>query len=185
MKKLGLLFKKSIQVALMAALVLAAFPIASVFASGMAEPPAPPDGSVQISDERIEQIWVRMQEVYERQGQWLERANQMTERFQNIIDRMKENGKDTTTLQAALDAFDEALKDAHPIYESAKGIINSHKGFDADGKVTDHEQAVETVKELSSRIREVRQLIGEPGKALREAIKAFRDAHRPADISDT
>ena len=85
------------------------------------------------------------------------------------------------TLQAALDAFKEALKEAHPVYESAKGILNSHQGFDADGKVTDREKAIETVKELRDKMQEVRGIIGEPGKALREAIKTFRDAHRPAD----
>ena len=101
--------------------------------------------------------------------------------FRDLIDRMNENGKDTAALQAALDAFEEALKEAHPVYESAKGIINSHQGFDADGKVTDREKAVETVKELRDKMQEVRGIIGEPGVALREAFKAYRDAHRPAD----
>jgi len=183
MKKLGLLFKKTILMTLFASIALAALPLSSVLASGLAEPPTPPAGSRRISDERIEQIWARLQEVYERQGQWLERADGMTERFQNLIERMNENGKDTTSLQAALDTFEEGLKDTHPIHESAKGIINSHKGFDAEGNVTDREQAIETVRDLGSKIREVRYFIGEPRKALREAIKAFRDTHRPADTS--
>ena len=183
MKKIGVLFKKSILIALVTVFMLAVLPFTTVSASGLAEPPTPPSGFTQVSDERLEQIWVRMQEVYEWQGQRLEQADQMIERLQNIITRMNENGKDTTALQAALDAFEEALKDAHPIYESAKGIINSHKGFDAGGKVTDREQAVETVKELGSKMKDVRQLTSEPGKALREAFKAFRDAHRPADAS--
>jgi len=86
-------------------------------------------------------------------------------------------------LQAALDAFEDVLKDAHPIYESAKGIINSHQGFDTDGQLTDRDKAVETVKDLGAKLKEVRQITGKPGKALRDAIKAFRDAYRPADTS--
>jgi hypothetical protein len=68
-----------------------------------------------------------------------ERADGMDKWAQNLIDRVNENGKDT----AALNAFDNALKEAHSLHESAKGIINSHQGFDADGKVSDHEIAVE------------------------------------------
>ncbi len=183
MIKLSSLFKKTILIALVAALSLAALPVAGVSASGLHDPTNPPADGTQLSNERLERVWARLQRVYERQGQMLDRADRMAERFQNLIDRMNENGKDTAALQAALDAFEEALKNAHPVYESAKGIINSHQGFDADGKVTDHEKAMETVKELRDKIQEVRGIIGEPGKALREAIKAFRDAHRPADTS--
>ncbi len=181
MIKLSSLFKKTILVALVAALSLGALPVTSAYASGLNDPADPPADSVQLSNERLERVWARLQRVYERQGQVLDRADRMVERFQNLIDRMNENGKDTTALQAALDAFEEALKEAHPVYESAKGILNSHQGFDADGKVTDREKAIETVKELRDKMQEVRGIIGEPGKALREAIKTFRDAHRPAD----
>ena len=124
-----------------------------------------------------------MQRVYERQGRILDRADEMVERFQDRIDRMEENGKDVTALQAALDTFEDALKEAHPIYESAKGIINSHQGFDADGEVTDREKALETIRDLGAKLKEIREIVGEPGKALREAIKAFRDANRPADTA--
>ena len=183
MKKLSMLFQKTVLVALVAAMALAALPVASAYASGLDEPLTPPSEGKQFSNERIEQAWARMQEIYERQGQRLERADQMTERFQTILDRMSEKGKDVTALQAALDAFGESLKDAHPLHESSKGIINAHKGFDADGKVTDREQAIETLKELRGDLQEVRALVGEPGKALREAIKAFREANRPAETS--
>jgi hypothetical protein len=179
-------FKKTIFVALVAALALVALPISSAYASGLNDPANPPAGDeIQRSDERLERVWVRLQRAYERQGQMLDRADTMVEKFQDRIDRMEENGKDIIALQAALDTFEDALKDAHPIYESAKGIINAHQGFDDDGKVTDREKALETVKDLGSKLKEIRGIVGEPGKALREAIKAFRDANRPADTSGT
>ena len=86
-------------------------------------------------------------------------------------------------LVAALDGFDDALDEAHPIYESDKGIINSHQGLYNDGKVTDREKAVETVKEFGEKLKEDCQLVDEPGKALCETIKVFRDANRLADTS--
>ena len=183
MKTISNLFKKTILIALVATLVLAALPVTSAYASGLSDPTDPPLDEARHSGERLERVWARLQRAYERQGHMLERAERMTERFQNLIDRLEENGKDVTALQAALDTYIDALKDAHPIYTSAKGIINSHKGFDDDGKVTDREKAAETVKDLSAKLKEVRQTMGEPGKALREAVKAFRDANRPADTS--
>lgn len=183
MIKLSLLFKKVALVALLVALAVAVLPVSSALASGLSDPTDPPVNETRFSGERLERAWARMQHAYERQGRILDRAEQMTERFQNLIARMNENGKDTAALQAALDTFKEALKEAHPIYESAKGIINSHQGFDADGKVTDREKAVETVKEVGDKLKEIRQTVGEPGKVLREAIKAFRDANRPAESS--
>lgn len=84
--------------------------------------------SSQPSNERLERVWVRLQRVYERQGRVLDRANWITESFfQNLIDRMNESGKDTFALHAALDAFENALKEAHPVYESARGILNLHR----------------------------------------------------------
>lgn len=176
-------FKKTVLFALVVALAMAALPVTSANASGLSDPGDPPADETRFSGVRLERIWARLGRVYEHQGHILDRADQMVERFQGLIDRMDENGKDTIALQAALDAFENALKEAHPIYESVKGIINSHQGFDADGKVTDREKALETVRELGDKLKEVRQIVGEPGKALREAIQAFREANRPADTS--
>lgn len=183
MIKLALLFKKSIHLMLVAAIGLAAFSFTSVYASGLNDPDNPPADITHLSDERLKRVWVRLQRAYERQGRKLDRADQVVERIQNLIDRKNNNGKDTTVLQAALDAFENALKEAHPIYQSAKGIVNSHQGFDANGKLTDHEKALETVRELGEKLKEVRQIVGEPGRALREAIKAFRETNLPADTS--
>jgi hypothetical protein len=174
---------KSILVLLVLVLVLVALPVSNVHAAGPDEPPAPPSDQSQVSDERIEQAWARLQGLYERQGALLERAESFTARIQDLIDRMNENGKDTSALQTALNDFEQELKNAHPINESAKGIINSHKGFDADGNVINREQAIETLRELGKKIKEVRQLVGEPGRALREAIRTYRDSHRQETTS--
>ena len=186
MLKITSIFRRTVLLALVAALTLTALPVTSVHASGPGDPTDPPaDETRQVSNERLEQAWVRLQRIYERQGRILKRADEVVERIQSLIDRMNENGKDTAALQAALDTYAKALKDAHPIYESAKGILNSHQGFDADGKVTDREKAIETLKDLRDKLWEIRHIVGEPGKALREAVKAFRDANRPADTPGT
>ena len=162
-------FKKTILLALVAALGLAAMPFVSVSAAGANDPSTPP----QMTNERLETIWARQLRAYER----MSHTDEFVAKVQKLIDRAKENGKDVSAVEAALDAFEVQVKEAHPIYESAKGIINSHQGFDSDGNVTDPEKAKETVKAMGEKLKQIREAMDGTGKALKEAIKAFRAAN--------
>ena len=161
-------FKKTVLFALVAVLAtlgVASLPVFSVSAAGSQDP--------QISNERLEKIWAHQLRMYQQMG----KTDEFIEKIQKLIDRASANGKDVSALQAALDAFADAWKDAKPIYESMKGIINSHQGFDKDGKVTDPEKAKETVKSMHEKFQEIKRVMNGTGKALREAIQAFRDAN--------
>ena len=165
-------FKKTILVALIAALGLATLPFLSVSAAGL-NAPASLAQKGQISNERLERIWAHQLRLYER----MSRANEFIERVQKLIDRAEAKGKDASAVQAALDAFAAAVKEANPIYESMKGIINSHQGFDDNGKVTDPEKAKETVASMHEKMQEIKTIMNGTGRALREAIRAFREAN--------
>jgi hypothetical protein len=165
------LFRKTILLALVAVLGLAAMPFVSASAAGEYDPTPPPDR--QISNERLERVWARQLRIYERMGH----TDEFVARAQKLIDRAKANGKDVFAVQAALDAFKAAMKDAQPIYESIKGILNSHQGFDSNGKVTDLEKAKETVKAVHEKFKEIRETMNGTRKELHEAIKAFREAN--------
>lgn len=171
--------KKVFLVAMIAALGLAALPGANVYALGQAEP-STPTAPGQMATDRLEQIWSREQAAYNRWGKFFDNADARTSKAQELIDKAKANGKDVSALQAALDALSNAVKKAKPIYESGKGVIASHQGFDADGKVTDQTKAIETVRDLGGKLREIRETIFPAAKALREAIRDFREANRPA-----
>jgi hypothetical protein len=168
------MFKKTILIAMVAALVVASLPLISASAA-----PATDDSPPQreVSAERLEKVWARQLRLYEKIGKGFERNDGFIEKAQMLIDKAGENGKDVTAVQAALDAFEQALKDAHPVYESAKGIINSHQGFDNDGKVTDIEKAKETVKVMGEKLKEIKDAMDGTGRALHEAIKDFREAN--------
>jgi hypothetical protein len=168
------IFKKTILFALVAALAslgVASLPFVSAAAQGANDPA--PSTQRQIPNERLERIWARQLKLYERMG----RAEEFVARVQRLLDRATANGKDVSAIQSALDAFNAAIKDAKPIYESAKGIINSHQGFDANGKVTDPEKAKETIKAMHEKMQGIKTAMDGTGKALREAIKAFREAN--------
>jgi hypothetical protein len=165
------LFRKTILLALVAALAAASLPMFGVAAAGAEDPSAPPQGG--LTNERLEKIWARQLRAYEKFG----KAEDFVQKAQGLIDRASENGKDVSAVQAALDAFEDAFKDAKPIHASANGIVNSHQGFDSDGKVTDPEKAKETVRQMGGKLKEIREAMNGTGKALHDAIQAFREAN--------
>ena len=166
-----ILFRKTILFTLMTVMGLAAVPFVSVSAAAANNPTPPPQG--RISNERLERVWARQLRIYARMG----RTDEFVAKVQKLIDRAKANGKDVSAMQAALDAFKIAVKDAQPIYESVKSLINSHPGFDTNGKVTNPEKAKETVKAMHEKFKEIRDAMNGTGKALHEAIKAFRESN--------
>ena len=168
-------FKKTLLIALVAALAVASLPHLSASAAPNTDDPPPPQR--EMSGERLENIWARQLHLYEKLGNGFDRSDAFVEKVQELIDKASANGKDVTELQAALDDFEAALKDAHPIYESIKGIVNSHQGFDSDGTVTDAEKALETVKAMGEKLREIKAAMNGTGRTLHEAIKAFREAN--------
>ena len=173
-----MLFRKTILFALVAALGLASLPFVSASAAGAYDPPVP--GEKQLSNERLERIWARQLQRYERFG----RTDELVAKAQKLIDRAKAKGKDVSAVQAALDAFEAALKKAQPIYESTKGIVNSHQGFDSNGKVTDPVKARETIMAMRGKFKEIKEALSGTGKALRLAIREFRQANpRPQPTS--
>ena len=163
-------FQKTILAALIVALMVAALPLTNVFAAGNNE----------ISNDRLEAVWQRMQNRYERVGKMFDNDTKLIDRAGKMIDRLKQEGKPTAELESALKAYEDALKVARPVYESCKGIINSHKGFDASGKVTDAEQAKETVKSLGEKFGEIRNAMDGSGKALIQLMKSIREQSKPA-----
>jgi len=177
-----ILFKKTLLIALVAALAAASLPLVSVSAAGLNDPQPPQPGG-QVSNERLERVWARQLRLYERIGNGFDKSDAFVGRAQELIDKAGANGKDVSAVQSALDAFEAALKDVHPVFESGKGIVNSHQGFDENGKVTDPAKARETVQAMGGKLKEIKDAMAGTGRALREAIRSFREANpRPENV---
>ncbi len=178
MSQITMWLRKGLLIAAALCLGLAWLPLVNVSAQGLSDPGTPtPSALGQISTDRLQKAWAREQQVYNRIGQLLDRADTIIPRIQNLIDRAKAHGKDVSDLQAALDAFAAAVKQIHPIYESGKGLIASHQGFDDSGNVTDPAKALETVQDMRDKLKEIRQTVGTTLKDLRNAIQAYRQAN--------
>ena len=182
------IFKKFGLAALVLAIGLVALPAASAPAAGLQDETTPPTNQpasrvvpVPARDnERLEQIWARSQTVFYLQGDRLAKADDFLAKAQSLIDRASQKGWDTSTVQAALNAFAAVIPTAQAAHDPGAAIKTSHNGFDADGKVTDRAAAIETVKSLGQVLKDTRAAMNGTGQALREAVKAFRNAHRPA-----
>lgn len=166
------IFTKIVLAVSAAALVFAAFPVTSAFAA---------DDTPTVPNDKLEKVWARQLQAYEKIGKGFQDTDTKLATFQQRIDKASANGKDVTALQAALDAYSSALTAAQPIYASMESIVTAHAGFDADGKVTDAEQAKATVEQMRSRMQELKSTMNGTFKALREALKAFREANKPAE----
>ena len=119
---------------------------APTLAAGEAGPPAQEAGSERAKP-RLERAYQRLLRAAEAQAQHLERADEAVERMQARIDELAAQGKDVSELQAALDEFQVALAEAHSYHDQAQAILETHAGFDDQGRVTDPEQALETLRQ--------------------------------------
>ena len=155
---------KFILAGLAVALVLAAIPVTNAYAADET-PPAP-------TAEKLEMVWARQLKMYERIGKAFEDTDAHIAKFQGMIDKAAGKGRDVTNLQAALDAYEAALTASRPAYETLGQSFETHSGFDANGKVTDLEQAQATVKEVSEQMKALKESMGGSFKALHEAVKA-------------
>lgn len=171
---MNMLFKKTMLAGLIAVLALAALPVTSAFA----QDENPPKG--EVTTEQLEKAWAKQLKVYEMLGKAFENTDAQFAKAQELIDRATANGKDASAIQSALNAFKAAVEKSRPVYDGLTTLVNSHAGFDANGKVTDATQAKATVQSVRAKMQELKTSMDGTGKALREAVKAFRENNKPA-----
>jgi hypothetical protein len=158
-------------------LIAAGLPLGTAQAAGLNDPPTPSVAAASAPRRtiRLERAFARQSRIVERAGNLYKQADLGFPKIQTRIDKAKENGLDVTQVQVAFDAFKKALADARPIYDKAKAVVDAHKGFDTNGKVTDPVVARETVESLRDVGKEFKDAMDGTYKALKQAIKALRD----------
>ncbi len=176
------LIQKLFLIVTLLALVLLAVPAQSALAAGPNEPPTPaatPDP--ERAKTRLEWAFANQKLTIQRIDLNLQYQDEFVAGIEELIAKAKEAGKDVSAVEAALADYKKAVESSKLLYDQAAKLVQTHKGFNANGKVTDLEKARETVKQLGETLKQHRQAMGEAAKALREALKAFREANpRPA-----
>lgn len=163
---------------MVAGAAIAAAPVPAFADQGT--PPTPPaPGNGGLVGRGLERIYQREQTVLANQADHIAKADEITSRIQGLIDQLAASGKDVSGLQAALDDFQTSLSEAQSQHDQAAGILKTHAGFDANGKVTDRQAAVDTVRQAGQSLRDWRQTMRQAIQQLRNAIRQWRQANRP------
>ena len=175
--------KKYLSLSLVAVLLMGiaafVFPVASVAAQSSTPQPKDPQARINLVNTRLERMLRLEKATLNRMTRHFERLDQFVNRADALIARAKENGKDVSSLEAALADFQAVQSNARLALDSASSLLAAHPGFDADGKVTDRETARTTLADGHTQFKDIRSTIGEGARSLHEAIKAWREANPP------
>jgi TolA-binding protein len=125
-------------------------------------------------DTRLESLLDRELTVLASQEKRLERAQQVIGKTEEWIDGLKEQGKDTSALESALDRYEGAVGDAGRHLERAGSILASHAGFDSSGHVVERAQAAKTVRDAGKAERQFHLVITRANVDFREAVRDYR-----------
>jgi hypothetical protein len=198
MNKIKKICTLSFATLLLLGLMLFVIPVANVHAQSPADEPLPPvieplpDDSLpvtgdngEVKDIVLERLFKRAQAAHENQQKLIAQADKLGNRIAELIVRAKSNGKDTTSLEAALADFNMKIGEARLKFDQTGKLIRQHTGFDDAGKVTDSAVAKTTLEEIRNGNKDVRQTLVEALKVLREAGRAFREANpKPEPVSN-
>jgi uncharacterized phage infection (PIP) family protein YhgE len=181
--------QKSILIAMLVALVAGAALFALPAGTAAAQSPtpaAPQSPAPQTSVDKAAQRIARLEKAFQvenntlaRQATWLDKAGNVVTRIQTLIDKLKVKGIVPSRLEAALTTFEAKLADAKAFHATAAGILSTHTGFDASGKVTDLAQAQATVKSAHEALSDVRTTISGTIKNIQQVVKDLRGSLKP------
>lgn len=107
----------------------------------------------------------------------LEKADNVSVRVSEEIQKLKNESKDTTELEAKLARYNELIGNAKKSHEKAEELYAEHKGFNDEGKVTDVKQAEQFLRDANTNITETNRYLKEAYKVLREIfyeLKKYR-----------
>lgn len=130
----------------------------------------------QKADNVLSKAYQREQEWLNKQVNLLSKSDEAAARAQQAIDRAKSNGQDTSTLEAALAAFNTEIGTAKTAHDAAAQILSTHNGFDASGNVTDRTAAQQTVVNARQSLNDAHSGMVKAVKDLNAATKSWHSA---------
>lgn len=175
----------SVVVCLMAGMAVFTFPTGTAAAASPEQDITPPaEEGKGFRSQILERRYQMMLRMADRQTTMFERSERLVVRLEKMIARLQEMGKDTTALEAALGEFQSQITIAQASLAEAAAILNTHAGFDENGKVTDIEQARQTVNSAGEALRSSQQTMVAAYRELHQAIKEWRESNPPENRID-
>ncbi len=159
------------------ALLVALVAVGMSFGSASAAP-VPPSGGTAKAELALSRTYKAEQKRLKLQDARLKRATDYATKIDSLIAKLKAKGKDTAALEQAVAAFRSGIAQARAEWQADRATLATHAGFDADGKVSNADQARTTLKDAHSHIEQVRTIARATYEKLHTAIAAYRKAHR-------
>ena len=161
----------------------AAFSIGTVYAESDGIPTSTPTPSANptgvfpgIILEKTHNFQIKIIELL---GNQLNKANKIESKAQFRITELKQQGKDVTALEDALNKFYSFIATAKQAKDNASATLILHKGYDIQGKITDPKLARETNKSVEERIRICRENVVQALKTIASGLKIFKQQNSP------
>lgn len=105
-------------------------------------------------------------------------SGQLATQAQTWIDTLKSAGKDTSSLEAALAAFNTAISTTQTQHNTAQSVYDAHAGLDGNCVATDRAQARITLETVRDDLRNAHRTISDGSLAFRLAVREWRRANR-------
>lgn len=140
--------------------------------------PAPGTNAGALRKAVLEKAFARENTALGAQATNLDRIGKLATTAQDWITKAQAKGWDVSDLQAALNTFNGQITNARSLHETAAGILSTHNGFDASGKVTDVAGATQTVRDARQALKDAHDVIRQAVTDLRGAIRLFRSEHK-------
>jgi len=146
--------------------------------SAAAPAPQNPAGNGALRKAALEKAFARENTASATQAANLQKIGKVATHAQTLITKAQAKGWNVADLQAALNTFNGQIANAQSLHDTAAGILSTHTGFDASGKVTEVAGATQTVKDAHQSLADARSVIRQSVTDLRSAARAFRSAHK-------
>jgi predicted nucleic acid-binding Zn-ribbon protein len=127
----------------------------------------------------LDKAFAAEQTRLDRQSTNLDKADNAVSKVQALIDQWSAKGVDVSFLQTLLSTFQNQIAAARGAHNTAQGILSSHAGFDANGKVTALDIARQTVQSARNAMQDAANQIGQSLRDLGQGLRTWRSEHRP------
>lgn len=122
----------------------------------------------------LENLLVRERLALSNQQTRLSLAHTVSDSTQEYIDKQKAMGKDTSSLESALSAFNQAITSTEANNSTAAQLLANPAGFDASGQVVDRQTALNTLRNAGYSLRQGHLTITQATINLRMAVRSYR-----------
>ncbi|MCB0166915.1 MAG: hypothetical protein KDI79_21995 [Anaerolineae bacterium] len=111
-------------------------------------------------------------------GDRIENMTSAADLAEEYIQDEKDAGNDTTDMEAALADLRAKIVEAQANFDEAAQALDAKAGYDADGQVTDPQQARETLETANRAFQDANQALRIGAQDLRQAVRDYRQNKR-------